>query len=94
MNRIQLYNRDGANLWIEKIEDENDYSIWKLKIDKKHSYCLEFMRVLFDEKDNIEAIDPSGGPFISINDTFTNNKYKIIKIINSTTFWISESNNN
>lgn len=94
MNRIQLYNRDGANLWIEKVEDKDDYSIWKLKVDKKHSYCLEYMRIILDEEDNIEAVDPSGGPFISINDMFENNKYEIIKITNAITFWISEKDNN
>lgn len=87
MNRIQLYNRDGANLWLEKIEN----STWKLKVDEKHSYCLNFIRIIFSNEDDIEAVDPSGGPFISVNDTFDN--YRIDKILNETTFLISENNN-
>lgn len=92
---IHLYNRDEANIYIEKTNkkiSDNIY-MWELKVDPPHSYCLEFMGVITNGS-IIEAVDPIGGPFISINDTFENNKYQIIKIINATTFWISENNNN
>lgn len=94
MKKIKLFNRDGADLYIvlsKKVEN-NIYEA-KLKIDKKHSYCLEYIRTIKDCSDNIESVDPSGGPFISIGDEFENN-YKIVKIKNSTTFLISERNNN
>lgn len=83
--KIKLYNRDGADLWLEKVKD----SEWILDIDKKHEYCLKYMRII----GNYDAVDPSGGPIISVGDIFEN-KYEIVKIINPTTFWISERNNN
>ena len=93
--KIKLFNRDGADLYIEKSEQqvEPNIYVWNLKVDKKHEYCLEYMRCIGNYPDNIEAVDPSGGPFISLGDEFEG-KYKIINIINSTTFYISERNKN
>lgn len=56
------YNRDGAHLWID---DANN-----LCVDDKHKYCIEYMRCILDADDDsvIVAIDPSGGPFISVGD--------------------------
>lgn len=94
MKKIKLFNRDGANLYIALGKKIAEYIYeGKLMVDKKHDYCLEYIRVIGNYPDNIEAVDPSGGPFISIGDEFEGN-YKIIKIINATTFWISERNNN
>ena len=42
--------------------------------------------------DTIEAIDPSGGPFISLGDEFED-RYKIVKINSVKSIWISERNN-
>lgn len=100
--KINLYNRDGADLYLEKVKDiEPHISEWKLQVDKKHSYCLEYIRVIGDVVDrkvtNIEAIDPSGGPFLSIGDEIsrkTNENYKIVNIVNPTTLWLSERDNN
>lgn len=90
--KIKLYNRDGADMWLEKLSDvEPNISRWQLKVDNKHKYCLEYMRVIGDYPNNIQAVDPSGGPFISLGDEFEG-KYKIINIINSTIFDISERN--
>lgn len=90
--KIKLYNRDGADMWLEKLSDvEPNISRWQLKVDNKHKYCLEYMRVIGDYPNNIQAVDPSGGPFISLGDEFKG-KYKIINIINSTIFDISERN--
>ena len=92
--KIKLYNRDGADLWLEKIKDiEDNISRWQLKVDKEHEYCLKYMRIIGNYPNHIEAVDPSGGPFISISDEFEG-KYKIVDIINPTTFDISENNNN
>lgn len=94
MNKIKLYNRDGADLWLEKIKDVSDnISEWQLKVDKEHEYCLQYMRVIGNYPKEIDAVDPSGGPFISVSDEFEN-KYKIVKICGSTLFWISERDNN
>lgn len=90
--KIKLFNRDGADLWLEKKSQiQPDIYIWELKVDSKHKYCLEYMR-LIGKYPSIESVDPSGGPMISIGDEFKQ-KYKIVNIINATTFWISERNN-
>lgn len=100
MKKIKLFNRDGADLWLEKIEEvEPHISKWGLKVDGEHNYCLEYIRVIGGSLDenlkvkNIQSVDPSGGPFISIGDEFED-KYKIIDILDCTTFLISERNNN
>ena len=89
--KIILYNRDRANLWLEK----EDSDIWKLNVDKNHTYVLKYMRVIGYPE--IEAIDPSGGPFISVGDTLSdteNRFYKVIEIINYTTLKLKEENGN
>lgn len=86
---MKLYNRDGAHLELNKIKDiDEKISEWKLTVDQEHEYCLQFMRIIGDW----EAIDPSGGPFISVGDKLGN--YKIIKIINPTILWLSEESSN
>lgn len=104
MKKIKLFNRDGADLYLEQKslkEIEPYISKWELKVDEEHSYVLEFCRIIgeYQEEnnrinwDNIEAIDPSGGPFISLGDEFEG-KYKIIKINSAKDIWISERDNN
>lgn len=94
MKEIKLFNRDGANLRIKKIKDiGSNISEWKLDVDKEHQYCLEYLRIIGNYPKEIEAVDPSGGPMISLADEFEG-KYKIIKIIGPTLFWISERNSN
>lgn len=93
MKKIELFNRDGANLWLEKkAQIQPNIYVWELKVDPKHKYCLEYIRLIGDYPNNIEAVDPSGGPMINIGDEFEGN-YKIVKIINATIFWLSERNN-
>lgn len=95
MNKIKLYNRDGADLWLENTEKQIDLNVseWKLKVDSEHKYCLEYLRVIGNYPKEIDAIDPSGGPMLSVGNIFED-KYEIINIINPTTFWISEKHNN
>lgn len=109
MKEIKLFNRDGADLKLVQKhlkEIEPHISEWELQVDEKHKYVLEFCRYIGNyDKDNnsinrniinwniIEAIDPSGGPFISLGDEFEN-KYKIVKINSVNSIWISERNNN
>ena len=88
--KIELFNRDGADLCLEKIKKvKKGVFEWRLYVDIKHLYCLRYIRCIGNYPDNIEAIDPSGGPMISLGDKFKE-KYKIIKIIDPTTFWLSE----
>lgn len=87
MKQIKIYNRDGAHLWLEYLGpcySEEKASFWQLKVDDKHKYCLEYMRRI-GELTHIEAVDPSGGPFLSLGFVF-NNEYKIIQILNTTLF--------
>ena len=104
MKEIKLFNRDGANLKLvqkDSKEIEPHITEWELQVDKKHDYVLEFVRTIgsYNEEndtinwDIIEAIDPSGGPMISLADEFEN-KYKIVKINNVKSIWISERNSN
>lgn len=104
MKKIKLFNRDGADLWLEQknLKEIDHYiSEWELKVDKNHSYVLEFCRFIGEHQvdgnkvnwSTIEAIDPSGGPFISLGDEFEN-KYKIVKINSVNSIWISERDNN
>ena len=89
--KIILYNRDRANLWLEK----EDSDIWKLKVDNTHKWVLEHIRVIGYPE--IEAIDPSGGPFISVGDVLSDTEkrfYKVIEIINCTTLKLIEENGN
>ena len=95
MKKIKLYNRDGADLWLEntgKQVDEN-IAIWKLNVDDKHKYILEFCRYIGNNFLEPEAIDPSGGPMISLADEFEG-RYKIVKINSTNNIWISDNGNN
>ena len=104
MKEIKLFNRDGADLKLvqKHLKEIEPYiTEWELKVDKEHSYVLEFCRFIGEYQtennkvnwDVIEAIDPSGGPFISLGDEFEG-KYKIVKINSVNSIWISERNNN
>lgn len=62
-NTFPLFNRDGDNVYLEEL--------------KPNKYLLhtpsQYMRVINSSrnKDLIMAIDPSGGPFISIGNPIT-----------------------
>lgn len=100
--RIKLNNRDGASLYLYRNDEaepiEPNIYEWKLTVDSKHKYILEFCRVIYQVEndtvnwDVIEAIDPSGGPMLSLGDEFEN-KYKIVKINSAKSIWLSERNN-
>ena len=93
--KIKLFNRDGADLWLKKCNKQIEPNIWMwyLDVDEKHKYVLEFFRYIGDNFLEPEAIDPSGGPMISLGDEFEG-KYKIVKIYSINSIWISERNNN
>jgi hypothetical protein len=93
MKTIKLYNRDGADLYLEKIDSKNP-GLWKLKADDKYLYVLEYMRII-GTPEQIEAVDPSGGPMIGLGDKFEG-KYKVVGFKDPITLIISEyeGNNN
>ena len=61
MNKINLHNRYGYNIYLEHLED----SKWLLKIDEKANYT----RVGGGLPKNIKFVDPEGGPFLSVEGT-------------------------
>ena len=87
---MKLFNRDKADLNLVQHGD-----VWKLEVDKEHEYVLEYMRIIgkpyvhdISDPSNWEAIDPSGGPYITIGTTFEdnfNNKYKVVGFKDATT---------
>ena len=96
MRKIKLFNRDGADLKLVQKhlkEIEPHVTEWKLQVDEKHKYVLEFCRYIGDNFLEPEAIDPSGGPMINLGDEFEN-RYKIIKINSTDNIWISDNGNN
>ena len=79
MKEIKLYNRDGANLRLVSEEGK----AWKFDVDEKHQYVLEYCRIGFKEGDKeIEFVDPSGGPFLSVGQRL--DKTHVIESIIST----------
>ena len=93
-NTIRLHNRDRAVLYLAKgkLVEPNIYE-WTLVVDPEHEYVLKYCRYIMSNSIDIESIDPSGGPFISIGDIFEN-KYKIVQINSVKSIWISEGNYN
>ena len=95
MTKIKLYNRDGADLWLKKCNKQIEPNIWMwyLDVDAKHEYIFKYCRYIGDNLLEPEAIDPSGGPMLSLGDEFEG-KYKIVKINSISNIWISERDNN
>lgn len=100
--RIKLHNRDGANLELVKISTRPDNSeLWKLEVDDEHDYVLQYIRIIGKENTSIiespndwKAIDPSGGPFISIG-SIIDNQYKVVGFLDATTLILrNEGDNN
>lgn len=100
--RIKLHNRDGANLELVKVSERPDNSeLWKLEVDDEHDYVLQYIRIIGKEgastmksPDDWEAIDPSGGPFISIG-SIIDNQYKVVGFLDATILILrNEGDNN
>ena len=60
MKKIKLDNRYNANIWLEHIDED----LWQLKSESPED--LQYMRLIYEEDKSIFAIDPSGGPFLSL----------------------------
>lgn len=65
MNKIKLDNRDGVNLYLV---NKGDY--WKLEGPELYT---SYLRII-GYPDSIKAIDPPGGPFMSIGDVHSGKK--------------------
>lgn len=66
MDKIKLPNRDGAELYLI---NNGDY--WKIEGPELYT---SYLRIIGNFPDNIRAIDPPGGPFMSIGDIYSNKK--------------------
>ena len=77
MNKIKLDNRYNANIWLEHIDED----LWQMKSENADD--LKYMRIVFgDDYKSIYAIDPSGGPFLSLGTIIGfEEKYKIDEIL-------------
>ena len=99
--KMKLHNRDGANLELVKISTRPDNSeVWKLKVDTDHDYVLQYIRIIGKEgastmksPNDWEAIDPSGGPFISIG-SIIDNQYKVVGFLDATTLILQNEGDN
>ena len=58
---IKFYNRDGSEVWIEKVGDNGWWQL-RMKPDQLFSYT----RLLYEEGQGIYAVDPPGGPLLSV----------------------------
>lgn len=77
LNKIKLFNRDGANLNLIS----EDGTLWAFNVDEKHKYILEYCRVGYkNDNKEIEFIDPSGGPMLSCGQRLSKN-YVIDSIV-------------
>ena len=77
MERIRLFNRDGANLFLVS---NPEGTFWHFDVDDDHMYILEYMRIGYAEDNKtIDFIDPSGGPMVHIGSQFDN--YIVDRII-------------
>ena len=65
MDKIKLPNRDGANLYLV---NKGDY--WQLEGPELYT---SYLRII-GYPDSIKAIDPPGGPFMSIGDVYSGKK--------------------
>ena len=62
MEKIKFYNRDGSEVWIEKIGKEG---WWGLRM--KPDLLFFYTHLLYEEEgQEIYAVDPPGGPFLSV----------------------------
>jgi len=77
MERIRLFNRDGADLFLVS---NPEGTFWHFDVDDDHMYILEYMRVGYTEDNKtIDFIDPSGGPMVYVGSKFDN--YIVDRII-------------
>lgn len=66
---LQPLSREHRNIYLKEI----DPGVWQFCADKPDEWILEYMRCILDECGiEITAIDPSGGPFLSVGDKIGN----------------------
>ena len=86
MERILLDNRYGDKNYLEFIEKTNDLYKFKIKWDANAS---SFMRVLYNDDSSINAIDPSGGPYLhqGYQLKFQDKDLEVVEIYHGESLW-------
>lgn len=79
--KIDFYNRDSFNVWIERVGDEGEW--WQLRTNQPSLF--NYTRLIFEEEDNqgIYAVDPPGGPFISVGSKVGLEEMVVVEIKNT-----------
>lgn len=70
---VKLNNRDGVSMWLES--NEEGYYTLETNGD---SFYKEHFRIIGNNINKPEAIDPPGGPFISVGNVYDGFKVKEI----------------
>ena len=62
--KIDFYNRDGFNIWLERVGENSDW--WQLRTDQ--SSLFDYINLTFEDynTNSIYAVDLPGGPFIYV----------------------------
>lgn len=79
METIELHNRGEGETYLEHLDGKD----WILKCTPK--YRQEYIRFIYKgtiENPIYEAVDPPGGPFLSVGDKLTKGVITGIRIIN------------
>ena len=80
--RIDFYNRDGNEIWLEKVGEKG---WWQLRMAQPSLF--NYTRLIFEEEE-IYAVDPPGGPFISVGSEVGIGRLYIIEEIRNTSLGI------
>lgn len=81
METIELHNRGEGETYLEHLDGKD----WVLRCTPK--YRQEYLRFLYDGDENnpiFKAVDPPGGPFISVGDKLSKGIVTRIRIIKGT----------
>lgn len=67
--KLSLYNRDGVSMRLE-LKSEGYYT---LEVEKGKEFWKEHLRVIGNNPEEPNAIDPPGGPYIEVDSTYLRN---------------------
>lgn len=64
---LQYLNRYNSNIYLSQVKDKT------YKLDSTDKDDLQYLRIIYNNDKSIYAVDPSGGPFLSIDSKIENN---------------------
>lgn len=79
--KIDFYNRDGYDVWLERIGEDSDW--WQLRTNQPSLF--NYINLIFEDNntDSIYAVDPPGGPFISVGSKVGLEEMVVVEIKNT-----------